>query len=230
MIFKNKYYYFKSVLKNDFCEKVLDFGQKKLKKSGIQATIKKDINTSINKNKKNKINEKSIDEIKKEKINVDEVNFRDSEICFLNENWIFEKIIPYINHANKNAGWNFEYSVIEPVQFTKYGKNQYYGWHIDGQGDVYGAYQDNFKNKKLRGLVRKLSVTINLSGDENYEGGNLKFDFGPNTQGERFIECTEIRPKGSIIVFPSFTYHQVTPVTKGTRYSLVMWICGKPFC
>ena len=76
----------------------------------------------------------------------------------------------------------------------------------------------------------KLSVTINLSGDENYEGGNLKFDFGPNTQGERFIECTEIRPKGSIIVFPSFTYHQVTPVTKGTRYSLVMWICGKPFC
>ena len=44
--------------------------------------------------------------------------------------------------------------------------------HIDGQGDVYGAYQDNINNKKLRGLVRKLSVTINLSGDENYDGGN----------------------------------------------------------
>ena len=145
------------------------------------------------------------------------------------EDWIYKKVIPYVNHANKNAGWNFEYSVVEAAQFTKYAKNQYYGWHIDGQGDVYGAYQDNINNKKLRGLVRKLSVTINLSGDENYDGGNLKFDFGPNTQGERFIECTEIRPKGSIIVFPSFTYHQVTPVTKGTRYSLVMWICGKPF-
>ena len=41
--------------------------------------------------------------------------------------------------------------------------------------------------------------------------------------------CEEIRPKGSIIVFPSFLYHQVTPITKGTRYSLVMWVLGRPW-
>ena len=230
MIFINKYYYFKSVLEDDFCEKIINIGLKKLSSSSIKATIKKDINNTKKKNiTKIKLKDKTLEKIKKEKIDIEKVNFRDSEICFLNEDWIYKKVIPYVNHANKNAGWNFEYSVVEAAQFTKYAKNQYYGWHIDGQGDVYGAYQDNINNKKLRGLVRKLSVTINLSGDENYDGGNLKFDFGPNTQGERFIECTEIRPKGSIIVFPSFTYHQVTPVTKGTRYSLVMWICGKPF-
>ena len=41
--------------------------------------------------------------------------------------------------------------------------------------------------------------------------------------------CTEIRPQGSVIVFPSFVWHRVTPVTKGTRYSLVLWTCGQPF-
>ena len=40
---------------------------------------------------------------------------------------------------------------------------------------------------------------------------------------------TEIRPRGSIIVFPSFVWHRVTPVTKGTRYSLVVWSLGYPF-
>jgi len=42
-------------------------------------------------------------------------------------------------------------------------------------------------------------------------------------------ECTEIRPKGSIVVFPSYVFHRVTPVTRGTRYSLVCWSVGKPF-
>ena len=36
-------------------------------------------------------------------------------------------------------------------------------------------------------------------------------------------------PKGSIVVFPSFIWHRVKPITKGTRYSLVMWNCGYPF-
>ena len=79
------------------------------------------------------------------------------------------------------------------------------------------------------GKVRKLSVTINLNKPGDYEGGNLKFDFGPHTEGERYHECTEIRPQGSIIVFPSFIAHQVTPITKGTRYSLVLWSLGQPF-
>jgi PKHD-type hydroxylase len=77
--------------------------------------------------------------------------------------------------------------------------------------------------------VRKLSMTINLNEPGEYDGGNLKFDFGPHASGKRFHECEEIRPQGSIIVFPSFVYHQVTPVTRGTRYSLVLWSLGWPF-
>ena len=42
-------------------------------------------------------------------------------------------------------------------------------------------------------------------------------------------KCKEILPKGSLVVFPSFVYHRVCPVVKGTRYSLVVWNTGKPF-
>jgi PKHD-type hydroxylase len=83
-------------------------------------------------------------------------------------------------------------------------------------------------NKFSVNKIRKLSVTINLNEPNDYEGGNLKFDFGPHAS-ERYHECVEIRPRGSIIVFPSHIYHQVTPVTKGTRYSLVLWCLGYPF-
>ena len=84
-------------------------------------------------------------------------------------------------------------------------------------------------NKYMWGKVRKLSMTINLTTPDQYKGGNLKFDFGPHAGRGRFKTCQEIRPQGSIIVFPSFIQHQVTPVTSGTRYSLVLWSLGKPF-
>jgi PKHD-type hydroxylase len=80
------------------------------------------------------------------------------------------------------------------------------------------------------GKVRKLSLTINLNSPGDYEGGNLKFDFGMHCEKEnRFHECEEIRPQGSMVVFPSFVDHCVTPVTKGTRYSLVLWTLGEPW-
>ena len=84
-------------------------------------------------------------------------------------------------------------------------------------------------NKYYWGKVRKISMTINLTEPDDYKGGDLKFDFGPHAGRARFKTCKEIRPRGSIIVFPSFIHHQVTPVTEGTRYSLVMWSLGKPF-
>jgi hypothetical protein len=77
--------------------------------------------------------------------------------------------------------------------------------------------------------VRKISMTVNLTDPKNYAGGNLKFDLGAHAGNKRFKVCEEIRPMGSIIIFPSFTYHCVTPVTRGTRYSLVLWSLGKPW-
>lgn len=77
--------------------------------------------------------------------------------------------------------------------------------------------------------VRKISMTVNLTDPKNYAGGNLKFDLGAHAGNKRFKVCEEIRPMGSIIIFPSFTYHCVTPVTRGTRYSLVLWSLGRPW-
>ena len=67
-----------------------------------------------------------------------------------------------------------------------------------------------------------------MDGTE-YEGGNLEFDFGTLSGKDRIKICEEIKPKGSIIVFPSFLPHRVSPITKGTRYSLVLWSLGPPW-
>ena len=84
-------------------------------------------------------------------------------------------------------------------------------------------------DKKKWGKVRKISMTVNLNNPQDYEGGNLKFDLGPHFKGERFKVFDDMRTQGSVIIFPSFMYHCVTPVTSGTRYSLVLWLLGKPW-
>ena len=71
-------------------------------------------------------------------------------------------------------------------------------------------------------------MTLNLNEPGDYEGGLLNFDFGIHAPTQ-YHKCTEISPQGSLIVFPSFIHHQVTPVTRGTRYSLVLWTLGHPF-
>ena len=85
------------------------------------------------------------------------------------------------------------------------------------------------EDKKKWGKVRKISMTVNLNDPQDYEGGNLKFDLGPHFKGERFKVFDDMRTRGSVIIFPSFMYHCVTPVTSGTRYSLVLWLLGKPW-
>jgi PKHD-type hydroxylase len=74
-------------------------------------------------------------------------------------------------------------------------------------------------------------VTVSLSNPEDYEGGELEFDFRNNDldKKQNIIKCDQIKPRGSIVVFPSFIWHRVKPVTKGTRYSLVIWNLGYPF-
>ena len=84
-------------------------------------------------------------------------------------------------------------------------------------------------DEKKWGKVRKISMTLNLTDPKQYEGGNLKFDLGPHVKGDRYKICDDSRSQGSLIIFPSFTYHCITPVTSGTRYSLVFWCLGKPW-
>ena len=100
-------------------------------------------------------------------------------------------------------------------------------WHRDGWEESYSNPKDPNEHKK----IRKLSVTLSLSDEKDYEGGELEFDLGDTEPSQERAprKCTEIRSKGSLVVFPSFIWHRVCPVTSGTRYSLVMWSLGGPF-
>jgi len=156
-------------------------------------------------------------------------NYRKSDITWLDDIWIYKEVHPYVYEANKSAGWDFEWDRSEPCQFTKYKHNQYYDWHCDSYDKPY-----NKPNTPDHGKIRKLSMTCQLTDGSEYEGGELEFDYrnyDPHMREEvkHLKQAKEILPKGSIIVFPSFVWHRVKPVTKGTRYSLVMWSLGYPF-
>jgi len=166
-------------------------------------------------------------ELSKEEIK-DMKRKRNSDLVWLNDPWIYKELHPYIHQANRAAGWNFEWDRSESCQFTKYKLNQYYDWHCDGWDKPYE------KQGPEHGKIRKLSMTCQLTDGSEYQGGELEFDFRnyePHMRDEskHLRQAKEILPKGSIIVFPSFVWHRVKPVTKGVRYSLVMWNLGYPF-
>jgi PKHD-type hydroxylase len=211
MNLQNYYYYFQSALTPRFCDELIKYGisqQEQLALTGGQTT-------KINEGKP--LDDKDIVDLKKK---------RDSNIVWLNDRWIYKEIQPFIHQANKLANWNFDWDFSESCQFTKYKLNQFYDWHCDSWESAYA----NKDNPDTFGKIRKLSVTCSLSSPEDYEGGELEFDFrnmDPDKQSVR--KCAEIKPRGSIVVFPSHVWHRVKPVTKGTRYSLVIWNLGYPF-
>jgi len=200
MNLKYYYWYFPKALSEDFCNKIIKEGFKKKQELGFV------------------VNEKN----KKEKSK----KLRNSNVVWLSNKWIYKKIHPYVNAANVNAGWNFEWDWSESAQFTIYNKNQHYAWHCDTFDTPYDCPDNlNHHNK-----IRKLSVTISLSDPKEYEGGELEFDFRNSRDGKPVLKtCKEILPKGSLVVFPSFIYHRVKPIIKGTRLSLVIWNIGYPF-
>jgi predicted 2-oxoglutarate/Fe(II)-dependent dioxygenase YbiX len=249
MELKNNYYWFQSALSPEVCDEILKLGKEKLKseeESGISTEAYTFGDTQKNANP-DAISQQDMifsDALKKSK----KIYNRDSNITWLSEQWMYDLVYPYINTANVAAGWNWNYEISEPFQFTKYDNDQFYGWHNDGKSDspyeryihgvtsvplhkTRGIPSGYTRNQKFVGKIRKISMTINLCEPGEYEGGNLKFDFGPHRGGDekRYHVCEEIRPRGSIIIFPSFVHHCVTPVTRGTRYSLVLWTLGEPW-
>jgi len=205
----NYYYYFKNALSNRFCDEVIKYGNSLKEKIAITGNF--DENKDLTK--------KELKDLKKQ---------RNSNVSWINEPWVYREIYPYIHEANKQANWNFQWDASEDCQFTKYKLNQFYDWHCDSHKKPY----DNLDNLRTHGKIRKLSVTCSLSDEKDYIGGELEFDFR-NGEGikkvSNIVTCKEILPRGSIVVFPSFIWHRVKPVTKGTRYSLVIWNLGKPF-
>ena len=210
----NYFWYFKSALTPRFCDEVIKHALEKKDTIALTGDYGR---RNLDKKPLNK------DEVKNLKYK------RNSDLVWLNESWIYKEIHPFVHQANKNAGWNFDWDFSETCQFTKYKLNQYYDWHCDSWNKIY-----DLPNTRSHGKVRKLSMTCQLTDGSEYSGGELEFDFRDYEPHQReesrhLRKATEILPKGSIIIFPSFLWHRVKPITKGTRYSLVVWHLGYPF-
>ena len=210
MNISNYYWYFTSAIPPKICDDIIKYGLSKpesMARTGEYGD--------------KKLTKDQVKNMKKK---------RNSDLVWLNDSWIYKELHPYIHKANKFAGWNFEWDRSESCQFTKYKHNQYYDWHCDSWDKPYNKKEGDPDN----GKIRKLSMTCQLTDSSEYEGGELEFDFrnyDPHMREENkhLKQAKEILPKGSIIVFPSFVWHRVKPVTSGTRYSLVMWSIGNPF-
>jgi len=141
----------------------------------------------------------------------DSSDYRRSSVRWVPQNdesdWLYEKLINMATEAN-NCLWNFDLvSATEDLQFTEYyaTNNGHYDWHLDTGPDHLS--------------IRKVSITVQWSDPSEYEGGELELLRGRDP---------EIAPKGKgvVVMFPSYVMHRVTPVTKGTRKSFVLWLGG----
>ena len=207
MNLENYYICFPEVLSPKFCKDIVDLGNQKTLQIAQTGDMPKDI--------------QNFSEEEKQEL----YKVRKSKITWLDDYWIIRNILPFVEEANKKANWNFDISFNEIPQYTRYGKEEHYSWHQDAHHTPY-----NKPDSELHGLVRKLSVTVSLVDGDQYQGGNLEFDLRDSTGDiSNIITEKNARKKGSITVFPSFVWHRVSPVTEGTRYSLVIWTCGRPF-
>jgi len=121
--------------------------------------------------------------------------------------WIYEKLTDAILMHNEKF-WNYELTEIERIQFTHY---------VSEENGMYVSHIDSMPWEKPTN--RKLSLVVQLSDPSEYEGGDLKLHLA-NTP------TTITKQRGMTVFFPSHTLHEVTPVTKGERYSLVAWVHG----
>jgi PKHD-type hydroxylase len=137
-------------------------------------------------------------------------NIRKSTIAWIDiqedSEWLYEKVWNTFQAVNRWFRFDL-FGLVDEIQFARYSVGDGFGWHLDAGGG--------------QTSTRKLSMSVQLCDDDEYSGGDLEV-----------CACPQLDPRrrrGTIIVFPSFLAHQVTPVTQGTRYSLVAWAHGPAF-
>lgn len=123
--------------------------------------------------------------------------------------WLFDRMQGVAQALNDQT---YQYDLrgfSENFQYTVYHGSEggHYDWHVD-----HGPLQ----------VPRKLSMTMQLSDPSEYQGCDLQFCAGGN------VEIAP-RARGTVIAFPSYVLHRVTPVISGTRRSLVVWTTGPKF-
>jgi PKHD-type hydroxylase len=135
---------------------------------------------------------------------------RRSHVAFLGmedkHRWLYERIWDAAQEVNRR-GFGVHISAVEGnIQLARYDSADegFYDWHTDFAG--------------FRPL-RKISMSVQLSRPDDYDGGELELFFSNRPQS---LE----KARGALLAFPSFVLHRVAPVTRGTRWSLVAWILG----
>ena len=200
------FYVFDQALPSRLCDDLVQYGLEKNQKIALTGDFE---------DKKDKLTEKELAKL---------YESRNSNVVWMDEPWIYNAVQPFVREANINAGWNFQWQGSEVCHWTYYGKEQDYHWHQDSHHKPYGQ-----NTGWQEGLIRKLSVTISLVDGSSYEGGDLELFHQRSWKDNKPMISEQARNKGSITVFPSFVWHRVSPVTEGTRYSLVIWNLGKEF-
>ena len=133
---------------------------------------------------------------------------RRSRVTWLNQDdfpWVYDRMAQLARTTN--ARYQFEISGFQSnIQISLYDQDEqgFYDWHMDVGPQL---------------LIRKISISIPLNDDTEYEGGRLEFQTGTRV-------ITPDQRAGTAVIFPSFVLHRVTPVTRGKRYSMVVWIKG----
>lgn len=138
---------------------------------------------------------------------------RTSKVSWINNNsrtgWLYDRMA-WIGRNLNGQFFDLDlYGFVEDFQYTEYTVGHHYTWHMD-------------KGPESKFSPRKLSLVLLLSDPSEYEGGDLEIFTGVNP-------VSLDKKKGIVHAFPSFVMHRVTPITRGIRRSLVVWIAGPKF-
>lgn len=143
---------------------------------------------------------------------MDESDVRSSDICFLwpddNTAWVFQRLQQLAEQLNRSYQFDLR-GLFEGVQIAHYDGSAggHYDWHMDLGTGPFSA--------------RKLTLAVQLSDPESYQGGEVEFTSARLQP--------EAQRQGAAVIFPSYMTHRVKPVTEGERWSMVCWISGDAF-
>ena len=133
---------------------------------------------------------------------------RSTLVVGLEDHWSCNELWEFCGAVNDKC-WGLRLDGRDIVQYAEYPVGGHYGWHSDL--DPLEVTENDRQ--------RKVTAVLMLSPSHDYEGGVLQ------------IQGCSVPPlnQGDVIVFPSFLTHCVTPVTRGTRRTLVCWATGPRF-
>ena len=124
--------------------------------------------------------------------------------------WLYRRLEEIVQRLNVQF---YKYALTglqERLQYTVYEQAEggHYDWHVD-----HGASTPQ---------PRKLSLSLQLTDPAQYVGCDLEMSYGDGA-------TPAPRERGTLIAFPSYVLHRVSPIASGTRKSLVIWVSGPDF-